>query len=347
MLEGLEPLRMRLAERLLDLLRGPRVGETLDAVRVRVLRRGEASFRKPEVASHVVEGLLRHLPVPLFPGDEPGVEVRGREEGVVVEHLLEVRDEPGFVHGVAVEPAAEDVVHAARGHSVEGRPHHRERVVAPGSQQELEVRRRRELRRAPEAAVLGVELRAKRRNGVHDQLRCERLVGRRALARLADRAHERVGLLLELAAPLLVGLRHGQKELREARHVEARLRREVRASVERPPVRREEDGHRPAAVAGHGDDRLHVQPVHVRALLPVDLHRDEALVHEPRRLFVLEGLVLHDVAPVAGRIADREQDRLVLGAGALERVIPPRVPVDGVVGVLEEVGAGLLGEPVH
>ena len=147
-------------------------------------------------------------------------------------------------------------------------------------------------------------------------------------------------------APLLVGLRHGQKELREARHVEARLRREVRASVERPPVRREEDGHRPAAVAGHGDDRLHVEPVHVRALLPVDLHRDEALVHELRRLLVLEGLVLHDVAPVAGRVADREQDRLVLRAGALERVIPPRVPVDGVVGVLEEVGAGLLGEPV-
>jgi hypothetical protein len=207
-LERLEPLRMRLAERLLDLLRGPRVGEALDPVGVRVLRRGEASFRKPEVPDHVVESLLRHPPVPLVPGDQPGVEVSGREERVVVEHLLEVRDEPGLVNRVAVEPAAQDVVHAAGSHSVQGRPHHRERVVAPGSQQKLEVRRRRELGRTPEAAVLGVELRAKRGDRVHDQLRRERLVGRWALARVPNRAHERVRLLLELASPLLVGLRH-------------------------------------------------------------------------------------------------------------------------------------------
>src|SRR5262249_33535561 len=62
---------------------------------------------------------------------------------------------------------------------------------------------------------------------------------------------------------------------------------------------------------------------------------------------VFERLALHDVAPVARAVADREQDRPVLGTGARERLLSPRVPVDGVLRVLEEVGARLLREPVH
>ena len=61
---------------------------------------------------------------------------------------------------------------------------------------------------------------------------------------------------------------------------------------------------------------------------------------------VLEGLALHHVAPMARRVADGEEHGAVLGAGPGEGVFPPRVPVHGVVGVLEEVGAGGSGEPV-
>src|SRR5205807_3126176 len=43
----------------------------------------------------------------------------------------------------------------------------------------------------------------------------------------------------------------------------------------------------------------------------------------------------------------REQDRLVLGPPALQCLLPPRVPVDGILGVLEQVRAGLGGEAVH
>ena len=57
--------------------------------------------------------------------------------------------------------------------------------------------------------------------------------------------------------------------------------------------------------------------------------------------------MLHHVAPVAGRVADREEDRLVLAARPLQRLVAPGVPVDGVVGVLEEVGARLAREAVH
>jgi class 3 adenylate cyclase len=57
--------------------------------------------------------------------------------------------------------------------------------------------------------------------------------------------------------------------------------------------------------------------------------------------------VRHHVAPVAGRVADREQDRLVLGPCPRERLVAPRVPLDGIRRVLQEVRARLAREPVH
>ena len=73
---------------------------------------------------------------------------------------------------------------------------------------------------------------------------------------------------------------------------------------------------------GQRDDGVHVDRVEVGPLLAVDLDVDEALVHQRRGGRVLERLVRHHVAPVAGRVADREQDRLVLRARALERLRP-------------------------
>ena len=137
------------------------------------------------------------------------------------------------------------------------------------------------------------------------------------------------------------------QHLAEARHPVAGLGREVRAAVERHALGIDEHVQRPAALAGHRLHRSHVDRVHVGALLAVDLHRDEVLVHDRGRLGVLEGLVLHHVAPVAGGVADRDEQRLVLRPRARERLLAPRVPVDGVVLVLEEVGAGLVGEPVR
>ena len=52
--------------------------------------------------------------------------------------------------------------------------------------------------------------------------------------------------------------------------------------------------------------------VEVRPLFAIHLDVDERLVHDRRNLGVLERLVRHHVAPVARRIADRQQDRLVL-----------------------------------
>src|SRR3546814_16856067 len=60
----------------------------------------------------------------------------------------------------------------------------------------------------------------------------------------------------------------------------------------------------------------------------------------------LERLVGHHVAPVAGRVADRQQDRDVALAGRRERLLTPGVPIDRVVGVLSQVRAGLVREAV-
>jgi hypothetical protein len=99
-------------------------------------------------------------------------------------------------------------------------------------------------------------------------------------------------------------------------------------------------------VAGHGLHGLHVERVDVRALLAVDLDRDELLVHHRRDRGVLEGLALHHVAPVAGRVADRDEDRLVLAACLFERLLVPGLPGHRVPGMLEEVRRGLVGESV-
>ncbi len=206
---------------------------------------------------------------------------------------------------------------------------------------------RRELRRAAEPAPLRVERRAQPAHRLADQRLGERLRRRRAASGAADRLDELAGRAPHVPAPLAVRARHRLQHLPKARQAVSRLGREVRAAVERLAVGREERGQRPAAVPGQRDDRVHVDRVEVRALLAVDLDVDEVLVLEPRGLLVLEGLVLHHVAPVARRVADGEEDRPVLLPRAGERLLAPRVPVDGVVRVLEEVRARLASQPVH
>ena len=199
----------------------------------------------------------------------------------------------------------------------------------------------------PKPPSCGSKLRRESRHDPAQKAARQRLCRRRLFARLPDRVHEDVGLLLELVAAHPVGLGDRLQHLREARHPVARLRREVGAAVERAAVRREEDGHRPPAVPGHGDDGVHVQAVDVGPLLAVDLDGDEVLVHQPSRAVVLEGLVLHDVAPVAGRVADRKEHRAVLLSRPGKRFLAPGIPVHRVGGVLEQVGARLGSQAVH
>src|ERR1700722_16136960 len=90
----------------------------------------------------------------------------------------------------------------------------------------------------------------------------------------------------------------------------------------------------------------HVDVVDVRPLLAVDFDVHEQLVHETGRLGVLKRLVRHHMAPVAGRVADGEQDRAVAPLGLGERVGAPWTPMHRVPGVLQKIGRGLLAEEI-
>jgi hypothetical protein len=47
------------------------------------------------------------------------------------------------------------------------------------------------------------------------------------------------------------------------------------------------------------------------------------------------------MAPVARGVADGDEERDVAAAGLSKRLITPLIPIDRVVGVLEEVGGGV------
>ena len=133
---------------------------------------------------------------------------------------------------------------------------------------------------------------------------------------------------LQTCSVICAGLRHRsrrgafcqasasvQQHALEAGPAIAIVRREVGAAVERLQVRRQEHRHRPAALAGQQLHGGHVDLIEVGPFLAIDLDADEVLVEDAGDLVVLEALVLHDVAPVAGRVADAEEDRPIELAG--------------------------------
>ena len=131
-----------------------------------------------------------------------------------------------------------------------------------------------------------------------------------------ERLLQRRGVARHLVALVAPDPADGLQDLRQAGPAVARLRREVGAAPERLAVGRQEHGQRPAAVLAEQRQRMLVDLVEVRPLLAIDLDVDELRVHQLRDRRVLEALVGHDVAPVAGGVADREQDRLVLSRAA-------------------------------
>ncbi len=259
-----------------------------------------------------------------------------------------MRHPPEPVDAVASESPTELVVQSAASHGVAGLLDHLQRAGIAGArvlaQQELQHHRRRELGAGAEATGLVVVLAGEgRRRGVEViGAECATVVVH-LLAQVlddvgADRAH--------LVAPVLPGVRECLQHLGERRHPLPRLGREVGAGEERLPLRGEDAGHGPAALARHGLGGTHVDGVDVGAFLAVDLDVDEVVVHERRGGCVLEGLVRHDVAPVASGVPDTEQDRAVELLRDGQCVGAPLPPVDRVVGVLHEVGTGRVDESV-
>jgi hypothetical protein len=99
-------------------------------------------------------------------------------------------------------------------------------------------------------------------------------------------------------------------------------------------------------VTGQQLHRGHVELVDVGPLLAVHLDRQVLPIEHRGDGLILEGLALHDVAPVAGGVADREEDRHAARGRLGEGLGAPGPPVHRVVGVLPQVRAPLQHQPV-
>ena len=122
--------------------------------------------------------------------------------------------------------------------------------------------------------------------------------------------------------------------------------RKIGAAVERLEVRRQPDAHGPAAAVRQRLDISHVDAVDVGPLLAVNLDRHEVHVQQPRDRFVFKRLVRHHVTPMAGRVTHRKEDRLVLAPRFGKGPLAPRIPVHGIVRMLDEIGAFLVCQTV-
>src|SRR5208282_465060 len=96
------------------------------------------------------------------------------------------------------------------------------------------------------------------------------------------------------------------EHLQKARTALTVVRWKIRAAQKRLQFRREKNVHWPAAAPGRGLDEHHVNFVHVRPFLAVHLDADKMFVEKRADLFVLERFAFHDVAPMAGRVADAQ-----------------------------------------
>ena len=340
-------------EQLRQLRARPAVELALVPFAVGVFRGVEAAVRVGHVPQHVIEDVARDLGVAGLAADQVGIEIQLRQLRVVVEHLLEMRHQPFGIHRVAGEAAAQVIVNAARGHAVAGVQHHAHGLLvveAPGvAQQKLRLAGLGKLGRAAEPAVLRVvallEERARvahDRGGQHQPGQAVAADAQLLEARMD--VGRRVGQLGAARLPELLDL---LQDLQKARPPVAAVRREIGPAEERLEVRREKHVQRPAALPARGLDERHVDLVHVRPLLAVHLDADEVRVEERGDLGALEGLALHDVAPMAGRVADAQEDGPVLLARPGEGLLAPRIPVHRVVLVLEQVGRFLPRQPVR
>ena len=71
-----------------------------------------------------------------------------------------------------------------------------------------------------------------------------------------------------------------------------------------------------------------------RPFFAIDFDIHKIAIHDGGDFFALEGFVRHNMAPVAGRVANREKDRFILATRLGEGFFTPRVPIDRIMRVL-------------
>ena len=258
--------------------------------------------------------------------------------------------QPLLVDTVSMESSAQVIVDPPTNHAPKRVCHHLERLgvacVVPDAQQQRKTVSIRELGSRAEAAIHAVVI----------GCQLARRFGQQAAVECPPR-HKRVGILLEeicqslglgfnLAALGGVVIGNRLQNPTKSRPAVTIVRREIGAAIEGPQVRGEEHGHRPPPTSRHRLNGCHIDLVEVGPLLAVNLDIDVVLIHPSGDACVLKRLTFHRVTPVAGRVADRQQNRSILIPRRGQRLLPPGKPVDGVGRVLQQIRRGLTGETI-
>src|SRR3989454_2385767 len=262
-------------------------------------------------------------------------------------------NDPAFINGIAMKPAAQMIADPPLCHSrqrlVDDLSLPRESCVGvvPTGEQELDGRGMGELGRGAEAAVANIEQMSHliRRGGEHGFIGCP---GTRFVQRLRDVLANRA----RVARDAVTFFAKGAGDLHQyppgsRAPILVVVRREIRSAEEDFAVRRQKRGQRPAALATQRLNGSLVASIDVRPLIPIDLDADEVAIENLGDARVLVRLAVHDVAPVAPHRADVEQDRLVLRPRSGEGRLSPREPVHGLVRGGFEVGGRLGGQRVQ
>jgi hypothetical protein len=163
---------------------------------------------------------------------------------------------------------------------------------------------------------------------------------------LAQGLAELAAVLADLGRLLTIGGQKRGQHPAKRWPTPAIVRRIVRPAEERLTRRQKEHRQRPAPAFIEQLQRLLIELIDIGMLLSIDLDADKVLVQLRRCLGILERLMGHDVAPVTGRVSDRQQHRLVLGPCPRKGFLAPRIPVDGIFSMLTKIGTLGLGKTV-
>ena len=272
-----EPLGVGLTQHLGHLLRRPEISCAFPALAVGIQCRGKCPTRQRHLPLQPLHDAPRRVGKAAIDGASR-LGIGRQQHGVVVEHLLEVRHQPAPIGAVAAEAPAYMVEYAASGHSVQRAFHHGVGTAVAAqqaiSQQKQQVMRRWKLGRATKAAVAVVEALLQHAVG-HINGTGVRPAGLTAAAQVFGDGAAGLPQALPVIPPQrLQCLQH----LGESRRTISGLFWKVSACVKGPPVVVQKAVERPATLPGHGHACLHVQMVHIRALLAVHFDADKALV---------------------------------------------------------------------
>ena len=237
-----------------------------------------------------------------------------------------------------MKPASHLVVHPSVGHFLQRQLHHLQGAfVEPMSvvtKEKLRGHWLGKLRRAAESAVQVVKLRRQLRVSVVHHLGGQRREAARHLTGATHLLRQLASDPLDFALVGVIRLAGRRQQPGKTGHTHPVFRGEIGAAIVRPAFRSQEHRHRPTAAPCHHLHRFHVHRVQVGTFLAVHLDVHEVLVHQGGDVLVFKGFPLHHVAPVAGRIANAQQDGPILFPRPVQRIIAPGIPVHRVLGVL-------------